>query len=591
MTLWFDKTLWSNTATIGLPMLGQSSSLRGLASIVQPSSLEAKLRVSDGADRLRIERVLAVARLLLAFASLISVSLTGMPTGRAAWLLGGYALFAIALFIAIRARQDVSRRFAKGVHACDMVWPAVIMSATAGPESPFYALVQFPLLGAAYRWDAGATLKTALITMALLATQSVAWHQLGLFSADDDVSISRLIVRSSFMFVLAALAGVLSSVEKRRRGESAVIARIVGYARVDQGFKASLQQVLTELMMLFGAARAELTSRDPEGSALVIWSVDRAQPGVLNRSLTPRADAELVFPLEIGETIYVSASHADAASSGERATLDARATRAILATAYRVGEMDTRLVLVEPTAGEREVDRQLFERLVQYTAPALHNVYLYGRFRSRISDTERARIARELHDSAIQSTIAADLELQAVRRTTTFAPPVEAALERVQQLLRDQARLMRELTERLKPLNLGDKNFIGFLTNTVDRFRRDTGIDATVVATVDDLVLSPRIARELGRIVQEALANIRRHSGARSARVRLRVQDNELILLIEDDGQGFDFEGRLESEALDRSWRGPLVLYERAQAIGATLAVESTRGVGSRVEVTLRRLH
>ena len=85
------------------------------------------------------------------------------------------------------------------------------------------------------------------------------------------------------------------------------------------------------------------------------------------------------------------------------------------------------------------------------------------------------------------------------------------------------------------------------------------------------------VCRELTRIVQEGLVNVRKHSHARSARVRLSARNGHWTLLIEDDGRGFPFAGRLTQTELDAQGKGPLVIKERVRVIAGELAIESNR--------------
>ena len=117
------------------------------------------------------------------------------------------------------------------------------------------------------------------------------------------------------------------------------------------------------------------------------------------------------------------------------------------------------------------------------------------------------------------------------------------------------------------------------------RFKRETGIRASFAADVAHVTLSPRTCGELARIVQEALVNVRRHSQATAVHVRVAAADSTLTLIIEDNGRGFAFDGRLEDDELWRERRGPAVIHERARSIGAFLTVNSTPGRGARLDV------
>jgi signal transduction histidine kinase len=89
--------------------------------------------------------------------------------------------------------------------------------------------------------------------------------------------------------------------------------------------------------------------------------------------------------------------------------------------------------------------------------------------------------------------------------------------------------------------------------------------------------------------VQEALANVRKHSGAKNVTITLSQGELTNRLVVEDDGRGFGFEGRWSLEQLEASELGPVMIKERVRAIGGTLVIDSQRGRGSRVEVEWQR--
>jgi signal transduction histidine kinase len=81
--------------------------------------------------------------------------------------------------------------------------------------------------------------------------------------------------------------------------------------------------------------------------------------------------------------------------------------------------------------------------------------------------------------------------------------------------------------------------------------------------------------------------NIRKHSQAQSAVVRFGTQNGSWKLVINDDGKGFPFTGRLNMSQLDGIRRGPAVIKERVRAVGGDMVIESTPGQGSRLEITV----
>ena len=229
---------------------------------------------------------------------------------------------------------------------------------------------------------------------------------------------------------------------------------------------------------------------------------------------------------------------------------------------------------------------RFLQRLAHQIAPALYSVYLLRRLRSRVGALERARIANELHDGIIQSLIGLEMQLDALRRSPGDAARVTSELEHIQQLLVREIRDVRDLMHQLEPIDVAPRHLLRQLEELVDRFRRETGIAARFVSEVEEVTLSPHVCHELVRITQEALVNVRKHSGARNVVVRFTSEAAAPTLIIDNDGRGLDFIGRLSQTELDRCRKGPVVIKERVRAIGGNLAIESSeRGV--RLEITL----
>jgi signal transduction histidine kinase len=163
-----------------------------------------------------------------------------------------------------------------------------------------------------------------------------------------------------------------------------------------------------------------------------------------------------------------------------------------------------------------------------------------------------------------------------------------AELGDVQQLLQREVLALRELMQALRPIELETSDQLpDVLASLVERFRRDTGVSARFVCDGGPITLPAPTALELARIVQEALVNVRKHSRARNVLVRLTNADHTCTLVIEDDGQGFEFEGRLSAREMEKRRVGPAIIKERARIAGAQLAVDSAPGVGARLELTL----
>ena len=222
--------------------------------------------------------------------------------------------------------------------------------------------------------------------------------------------------------------------------------------------------------------------------------------------------------------------------------------------------------------------------------PAIYSVYLVRRLRSRAGAVERARVARDLHDGAIQSLISVEMQVDVLRRSAEREQsPMAANLQHVQKLLQGEVLNLRELMQHLRPVDMGPQQFLEFMADTVDRFQRDTGVSASFVSDLQDVELGPHVCRELARILQEALVNVRKHSGADNVLVRFARENGTWKLVVDDNGRGFDFIGRLSLRELDSAHKGPIVIKERVRTIGGDICIDSLPGRGARLEVTLKQ--
>jgi signal transduction histidine kinase len=203
------------------------------------------------------------------------------------------------------------------------------------------------------------------------------------------------------------------------------------------------------------------------------------------------------------------------------------------------------------------------------------------------SDAERARVARELHDGVIQSLLGLRLQLEAIGWCEPRGSAVRVELARIDALLDSEVVNLRTMMFERTPIDERSGELALMLRDLIERFERGSGISTRFVSSLDENLASPQTCHEMWRIVQEALVNIHKHSGARHALVNLSLHEGQWRLVIEDDGKGFDFAGRLPGEALDRARKGPRVIKERVRVLGGSLIVDSTPGVRARLEITL----
>ncbi len=243
---------------------------------------------------------------------------------------------------------------------------------------------------------------------------------------------------------------------------------------------------------------------------------------------------------------------------------------------------------MEPTLSTSfEEELHFLQDLARQVGPAVYNLYLLRRLRRRAGALERARLSRELHDGAVQSLIGVEMQVDVLRRNYPGAESMGNELDRIQKLLREEVLKLRELMQQMKSAEIDARRLPGFLRDTVQRFQRETGIAARFLMDDEELSLPPTVCRELARIAQEALVNVRKHSGAKEVLIQLLRSGGSWELVIEDDGSGFPFAGRIMQSELDSAGRAPAIIRERVRLIHGELTIESKPGRGARIEITV----
>jgi len=559
------------------------------------------------------ERVLAAVRVVLATSSLIFIWLDPEAVSRdptfVLYVIYGLLLYlatSVWLLLVVQLRSEVSPGFSHWAHVTDILWPAAISLFAGGANSPFFLYFIFALLAAAFRWGMRETSLTTVAVVFTMAVDAVVIARTPLGTViGEHVDVVHFIMRAVYLVIFAFLIGYVAESEKRRVAEALSISQATAKVRVEAGLKGTIQAVFQEVLKLFGARELLVLTRESEAERVMLWRAEILE------------GASAVFTWrqldEIEEQEYLCVMGDDCAGAvwrdGRKASsicLDKEGTRTksqsyigahfVAAHPFRLllgcvisaaPDVSARVMLTEPSRGGRtETQLRFLQDLANLVAPAVYNVYLLRRLRSRAAAVERARVARELHDGVVQSLHAIAFRLYALRtRSAVAAGEQEQELVEIQQLVQNEAGNVRNLIQQLEPLDFDPRHLVDFLAGMVTRYRQDTGIGAQFVCDVADVNLPPAICRELAGILREALANVRRHSGAQNVLVRLARQRSGWTLMIEDDGRGFQFAGSLSHAELEDSRRGPLVIKQRVRAIGAELTILSKPGQGARLEI------
>ena len=197
-------------------------------------------------------------------------------------------------------------------------------------------------------------------------------------------------------------------------------------------------------------------------------------------------------------------------------------------------------------------------------------------------DEERARVARELHDSTAQILTAVMLQLGAAARESDSAPLSER-IATLRALAAEALEEVRSLSHTMHPRILDDLGLAAALEWLGRQARSQTSLDVHVSVDGGAEGIPPPIASVLYRVAQEALRNAVRHAGAGTVELRLRREPAAAVLEVVDDGHGFDVRSAEER----RPGMGLFSMRERVGLVNGKLIVTSERGRGARVVATV----
>ena len=249
------------------------------------------------------------------------------------------------------------------------------------------------------------------------------------------------------------------------------------------------------------------------------------------------------------------------------------------------GDPPRRLLLVRDVTAARVAD-QTIRSLFKFLQDRDEDRTRIMRRTNAAIESERNRIARDLHDGPVQGVSAASLSLEAVLLMLK-AGEVEEGIEilaKVRRELSEEADNLRRLMSGLRPPLLEERGLIPALRETVDKYGRDNRVvaDFEGKATVE----IPQDLETLAyRIVQEALSNVAKHAEARQVTVRLQASSGVLEVEVQDDGRGFDV--RSGREFLREGRMGLAGMRERTELAGGTFSIRSEPGSGTTVLATL----
>ncbi len=253
---------------------------------------------------------------------------------------------------------------------------------------------------------------------------------------------------------------------------------------------------------------------------------------------------------------------------------------------------DYRPDVVDITWSDGRLRRQLSLEDVTAERSEERQTRLFAAHIVEVEEAQRASLAREIHDEPLQLFLQLARRLERVSSSPHLPEGVREDLTLTRQQTLDTAARLRTLSRDLRPPALDQLGLAPALRSLVAEYDDDAGPLVHLEMTGTPRRLTSEVELGAFRLVQESLRNVFRHAHARHVRVMVEFLEEEIRLMISDDGVGFQ---SASPSGVSTSSLGLVGMRERARLLNGTFSIDSTPGVGTVVHATLpvaaRELH
>ena len=546
------------------------------------------------AERRHLERQITYARPILMVLALVDL-LEQPPAGR-----GPHAVLFVTAYLCVSLVLAVIQNLQwigeiRLPLSFDLAALAAFLLLTLSVVA-FWFLYLFVALAVGIRWRMRSSVILAgVVTFALLVRTALhgplAWE-----------NVLSWIALSTGTFGAGVGVSFLGNRQRRHVAEQEFLTQLTGLLDVDRGMAESLRLILNELVRAFDCDEAILAFRDSELDRIFVWRLRAGDQSRLSPENLPvtRSDGFLLDHPDAS----VCWNQLDGAGDGfgwnrkdGRPLKDLPRLpgpmrqelgwKSVLGVTLDVaGQPVGRVMLGSAHRRLLRQDLQWFERIVRHLGSPLQNLFVLRHIRARAIEGERSRISREIHDGILQTLLSVDIQLEVLRRKVpSGTEQAIGGLSSLQQTVRNETEELRRMVTDMRPLRVQSADLVDLMRGFAERFRNESPLALDLLIDSAELQLPDRICRDLFQIYRESLHNVKKHAHASHVVVKLWQNESQVVLVVDDNGEGFSFAGRFTGDELDRLRLGPISIKERTRSLGGVLTVESTPGHGSRLTV------
>ena len=251
---------------------------------------------------------------------------------------------------------------------------------------------------------------------------------------------------------------------------------------------------------------------------------------------------------------------------------------------YKIDEINNviRVYNSDETTNEVEISEAIYDVINEEDSDAFKRVIL------QTVESERQRIARDLHDSTVQSLTSLTHKTELCLKLMDV-DPIRCRLELTSQgkILKDIINELRNMIYNLRPMSFDDIGFNITVERALDKLRNSNNIRYKFKTSGDEYMVDSLVSLTLLRVIQEACSNSIKHGHAKEINVSLKYEPKSLTLTIKDDGDGFDTSAIPEFTRDDNSGFGLSMMKERIYLLSGKISISSRLGDGCIVKVII----
>jgi signal transduction histidine kinase len=486
-----------------------------------------------------------------------------------------YLGFAGFLLLSVVVRLEAVTRLERRAHWIDFLFFLSLIALSGGSNSVFFNGLFFVVLATSFREGFARGLVVSLAGTGLYGVISV-------LSSEDlgTIQVNQFLLRTSWLLILGFLIAYWGETDLRGRAQIRLLRNIGATSNPRFGVDHTIFALLRRLGEFFSAESAFLVLASDDGS----FSMFRTGSGEASRTERVAVSAEMgarLMSLPEGTGLLVEGRRfwilpfprcsltLDLRRQTSRNLTDPQFRQlgdwigheGFISVPFSIRVASAQLFVCGPTGRFISSDVVFLDQVVQQIAPTLDNILLIDRLTASAAEEERKRIARDLHDGAIQPYLGLKLGLTAVlKNLEEGGESPERDIRRLLSLTDAAVGSLRDYVGGLRQAEDGSGSTIQSLRRYIDRFTLATGIRVDFSGP-EQAGLEGRPAFEIFQIVTEGLSNVRRHTNAREAQVRIESERNRVTISIRNRS----------SEPVAPFV--PLTLKERIDALGGTLEV------------------